>query len=402
MTGICPFKLALEPAHRADPYPLYAAMPRVPTRIDGERFVIRDYQQVMSLLHDPRLSSAIADGIDAHAAENRVPSLLKLDPPEHDRLRRITMRQFGPPHRINLVADLEDEIIAKTHALIDALASDRQADVVSRFAHQLPVSIICKLMDIPRSDEGRFHEWVADIIGGFGTGNSQTEAMAAAQKLGAYLTEMAMGRRGDSGTDMLSGLVNDEGPEGRLPDASIGAMATLLLIAGHETTVNLIGNGILTLIRHPAEALRLRQDPVRAVAIVEELLRFEPPVQFVQNRTTMADIELGGVIIPKGSTVVLLLAAANRDSAQFAAADQFDPDRRDNQHLGFGSGIHSCFGAPLARLEAQIALRFFFERVVNPRIVGEPRYRPSPLLRGPSELIVAYDGVCSEDMVEQE
>jgi cytochrome P450 len=123
------------------------------------------------------------------------------------------------------------------------------------------------------------------------------------------------------------------------------------------------------------------------------LLRFEPPVQFIQNRAAMADIELDGVIIPKGSTVVLLLAAANRDSAQFLAADRFDPDRRDNQHLGFGSGVHSCFGAPLARLEAQIALRLFFERVVNPRLVGEPRYRPSPLLRGPGELIVAYNGV---------
>jgi cytochrome P450 len=390
MAGICPFKLALEPAHRANPYPLYAAMPPVPTRIDGERYVVRDYQQVVSLLHDPRLSSAVADNVTAHAAKPRVPSLLKLDPPEHDRLRRIMMRQFGPPHRTNLVADLEDEITAKTHALLDALGGDRQAEVVSRFAHQLPLSIICKLMGIPRSDEGRFHEWVAVIIGGFGTGNSQTEAMVAAQKLGAYLRDIAMARRSGSGTDMLSGLVNGEG---HLPDATIGAMATLLLIAGHETTVNLIGNGILTLIRHPAEALRLREDPVRAVAIVEELLRFEPPVQFLENRAAMADIELGGMTIPKGSTVVLLLAAANRDSVQFGAADQFDPDRRDNQHLGFGSGVHSCFGAPLARLEGQIALRLSFERVVNPRLVGEPRYRPSPLLRGPSELIIAYNGV---------
>jgi cytochrome P450 len=315
MTEACPFKLALEPAHRADPYPLYAAMPPVPTRIDDRRFVVRDYQQVLSLLHDPRLSSAVAEKTDAHPAETHVPSLLKLDPPEHDRLRRIMMRQFGPPHRTNLVAELEGEIVSRTHALIDSLADDRQAEVVSRFAHQLPVSIICKLLDIPRSDESRFHGWVAVIIGGFGIGNSQTETIAAAQELGAYLAEMAMGRRGGSGTDMLSGLVNDDGPEGRLPDASIGAMATLLLIAGHETTVNLIANGILTLISHPAEAAQLRQDPVRAAAIVEELLRFEPPVQFLQNRTAMADIELGGVVIPAGSTVVLLLAAANRDSA---------------------------------------------------------------------------------------
>ena len=214
MTDTCPFKLALEPAHRSDPYPLYAAMPSVPTWIDGERYVVRDYQQVVSLLHNPRLSSAVADNADAHPAEARVPSLLKLDPPEHDRLRRIMMRQFGPPHRINLVADLEGEIITKTHALIDALAGDRQAELVSRFAHQLPVSIICKLMDIPRSDEDRFHEWVAVIIGGFGTGNSQAEAMTAAQRLGAYLAGMAMSRRGGSGTDILSGTCQRRGTGG--------------------------------------------------------------------------------------------------------------------------------------------------------------------------------------------
>src|SRR5262249_12039920 len=159
MSETCPFKRALEPAYRADPYPLYAAMPTVPTRIDGKRFVVRDYQQVLSLLHDPRLSSAAAETMDAHAAEAHVPSLLKLDPPEHDRLRRIMMRQFGPPHRVSLVADLESEITATTQALIDALATDRQAELVACFAHQLPVSIICRLLDIPRSDESRFHEW---------------------------------------------------------------------------------------------------------------------------------------------------------------------------------------------------------------------------------------------------
>ena len=170
-------------------------------------------------------------------------------------------------------------------------------------------------------------------------------------------------------------------------------MATLLLIAGHETTVNLIANGILTLLRHPDEAGRLVREADREVGLVEELLRFEPPVQFIPNRWTLADLTVGGTTIPKGSQVVLVIAAANRDPSRFAAAERFDPGRADNQHLGFGSGVHACFGAPLARLEGQIALRALFERLVEPTLAREPAYRKSPLLRGPSELHVAYAGV---------
>ena len=139
----------------------------------------------------------------------------------------------------------------------------------------------------------------------------------------------------------------------------------------------------------------MRDDPGRAVRIVEELLRFEPPVQFIQSRVALSDMELGNVNIPAGSTIVLVLAAANRDPTRFDRAECFDPDRGDNQHLGFGSGVHSCFGAPLARLEAQVALRLIFERLIKPRLAAEPPYRPSPLLRGPSELVIAFDGIRS-------
>jgi cytochrome P450 len=167
----------------------------------------------------------------------------------------------------------------------------------------------------------------------------------------------------------------------------------LLLIAGHETTVNLIANGALTLLRHPAELERLRDDSGRAIRVVEEVLRFEPPVQFIA-RFALADIEVGGVTIPRGSGIRLMLAAGNRDPARFADPDRFDPDRPDNEHLGFSGGIHYCVGAPLARIEGHVALAALAHRLVNPRLVEDPPpYRPNAVLRGPRHLLVDFDGI---------
>jgi cytochrome P450 len=192
---------------------------------------------------------------------------------------------------------------------------------------------------------------------------------------------------------MLSRLANAD-PARRMEDMDLMATGVLLLVAGHETTVNLIANGTLTMLRHPHLLARMRDDPSTAPRFVEELLRMEPPVQYLPNRIAMADIEIGGTTIPKGSRVVLLLAAASRDPDRFADPDVFDPDRPDNQHYGFGGGIHYCFGAPLARLEGQLALTAFARRVQNPRLVEDPPpYRPSPVLRGPLHLKVDIDGI---------
>ena len=170
--------------------------------------------------------------------------------------------------------------------------------------------------------------------------------------------------------------------------------AVLLLIAGHETTVNLITNGMLTLLRHPPVLERLRHEPDLAPRLVEELLRYEPPVQLVPQRTCITDIEVRGVTIPKGSRIWLMLAAGNRDPERFADPDRFDPDREDVQHLGFGSGIHICFGAPLARLETQIALTELARRLENPRLAQDPPpYRENAVLRGPRHLEIDFDGL---------
>ena len=198
------------------------------------------------------------------------------------------------------------------------------------------------------------------------------------------------------GDDLLSGLLSGDGPEAPMTREEVLSNAALLLVAGHETTVNLITNGMLTLLRHPEVLDRLRRgdEPDLVARVVEELLRYEPPVQFLPNRNTLDDIEVAGTTIPKGSPVTLVLAAGSRDPAHVPDPDRFDPDREHNEHLGFGGGIHYCFGAPLARPETQIALTELARRLENPRLVDDPPpYRPNPILRGPRHLLVEFDGV---------
>ncbi|MEV0200556.1 cytochrome P450 [Nonomuraea sp. NPDC050691] len=266
-------------------------------------------------------------------------------------------------------------------------------------AYPLPVTVICRLLGVPREDEPRFHAWADAIVESLGPGEEdraerERGRAEAVSKLQTYLADLAATRRDAPGDDLLSGLVTYEGPEGRMSPVEVIATAALLLIAGHETTVNLIANGMLTLLRHPELVKRLRAEPDLIVTTVEELLRYEPPVHFLSSRVALADIPIAGTTIPAGAPVVLVLASGSRDPAHVSHPDTFDPDRRYCEHLGFGGGIHYCFGAALARLEAQIALQQLVNRLVNPRLVEDPPpYRPSATLRGPRHLLVDFDAV---------
>ncbi len=199
------------------------------------------------------------------------------------------------------------------------------------------------------------------------------------QYLGGLLEE----RHGRPGEDLLTRLANDDGPDGRMTDEEIIATVNLLLIAGHETTVNLITNGMLTLLRHPPVLRRLRDDPDLVVPLVEELLRYEPPVHIFRWRAAYSDISVDGTVIPKGSRILLMPASGSRDPKRFRDPDRFDPDRRDDRHLGFGSGIHLCFGGPLARRETQIALVELVRRLEEPRLVADPPPQPGAARPGP-------------------
>ncbi|THA82029.1 cytochrome P450 [Streptomyces sp. A0592] len=401
-------------ANRADPYPLYEELRKTPVSHDGNGpYVISTYYEIQSLLHDPRISSdarnlkSTGDDPLGQSADDEgaalPPSFLKLDPPDHDRLRRMTNRPFGPPHAPHRVHDMRDELHGLVGGLIDNIAAtgnlDR-VDLVDQFAYPFPVTVICRLLGVPHEDEPRFHVWAETLAASLDPdpdgdptqrGKGTTDAR---MELGMYLAGLIEERRKNPGNDMLSQLATADGPDGAMTTMEALSTSALLLIAGHETTVNLITNGMLTLLRHPDVLQRLREDPGLSVPIVEELLRYEPPVQLLPQRTTLSDIEVAGVNIPKGASLWLVLASGNRDPKRFENPDRFDPDRKDIQHLGLGSGIHSCFGAPLARQEAQLALSELARRLQNPRLLEDPPpYRQNAVLRGPRHLQIACDGV---------
>jgi cytochrome P450 len=382
----------LDPANRANPYPLYARLRETPVAPLADGFVaVSSYADIAALLHDPRLSKdQRKTELPLTGAQRIEPRpFLFLDPPEHDRLRRLVMRQFTPA-RVNA---MHDRIVALVDELLDAHRNQDQLDVVDDFAYPLPVTVICELLGVPREDESRFHAWADTLAHSIDPDPGQETslaAMQAAQALASYMRGLIAARRAQPMDDLLSGLAAGDEAD-RMDDANLVITMILLLIAGHETTVNLITNGTLTLLRNPTELERLRDHPERIPIVVEELLRYEPPVQFV-TRFALADIAFTGATIPRGSGIRLMLAAGNHDSQRFREPGHFDPDRPNNEHLGFGGGIHYCVGAPLARIEAQVALTALAHRLVNPRLVEDPPpYRPNAVLRGPRHLLVEFD-----------
>ncbi|MFE7711643.1 cytochrome P450 [Streptomyces sp. NPDC057486] len=396
------FERITDYANRADPYPLYAELRESGVvRQDNGSYLVGTYHEIAALLHDPRISSDLRNRKepDPDAALARSdelpPSFIGVDDPEHDRLRRLAMRPFGPPHSPGRIDALHGDITRIAEELIHAFHNKDRIDLVDDFAYPLPVTVICRLLGVPREDVPRVRTWTNAIIAGFdptpGADPEQRRrsAQEARMAMAHYLGGLAEERRGHPTGDMLSSLANDEGPEGRLTHPELMATAVLLLIAGHETTVNLITNGMLTVLRHPDILEQLRAAPELLPRAVEELLRYEPPVHFLPQRSPLTDIDVAGVTVPKGAPLILVLASGNRDPLRFHDPDRFDPMREDNQHFGFGSGIHNCFGAPLARVEAQIALDALLRHLVDPRLVEDPPpYRRSPVLRGPRHLLI--------------
>jgi cytochrome P450 len=396
-------KAIYDPASRANPYPLFAELRRVPVswQEDGPTaegtFVVATYREIVALLGDPRLSSDLRKGGEtAKLAVAGPRPFIMLDAPDHDRLRRLAMRHFGPPERPRYVDELVPEIERVTRALVDGLATERRFDLVDRVAYALPVTMLCVVLGVPREDQPTFRAWADAVAATSGrlTPDARAAFLAATGAMRDYLAGLVELRRSNPTDDLLSRMANDDGPDGRMEDADLLATMSLLLVAGHETTTNLIANGVLALLRHPEALERFRREPELVIPGVEEILRYDPPVQLLASRTTLDEIAVGGVTIPKGVLVTLALAAGNRDPARFRDPDRFEPDRRDNGHLGFGSGNHYCFGAPLARAEAQIALTELVQRLEDPRLVVDPPpYREAAMLRGPRELLIEVESV---------
>jgi cytochrome P450 len=396
------FEQILNPANRHNPYPLYAQLRKTPiSQQEDGTYVISTYREIEALLYDPRISSDERKSTRGAPPKVRVREgslpFIMLDPPDHNRLRRVVIHQFTPER----VEDMHDLVIQIVNELLDAQRNRSQLDIVDDFAHPLPVRVISEMLGAPIEDRARFEVWVSALTRIIEPPQIVSEAEVeehgsqAAIEMSEYLRDLIITRRDRPRDDLISVLVGSTSHDdaGQMNEQELLASLQLLVIAGYETTVNSITNGMLTLLRHPDVLARLRRDPDMVIRTVEEVLRYEPPVH-IRTRTTLADINIAGVTIPKGATVVLLLASGNRDPARFPDPDRFDPDRADNEHFGFGRGIHYCVGAPLARMETHIALNALVRRLVNPRLVTDlPPYRELATLRGPQHLAVTFDRI---------
>jgi cytochrome P450 len=330
--------------------------------------------------------------------------MITSDPPEHDKMRRQAMRHFGPPHSPDLIPQMEADIQRLCNEMLDKARGKTRIDIVDDYAYQVPVAVICKILGVPLEDEPTFHAWIADFMAGImdmGPEAATEEGKARAEKGKASTAALTQYMAGlierfirEPGESMLSKMVNDDGPDGPMSPRDAASNALLLLVAGHDSTVNTIAHCVLTVLRNPGSLDLLRRRPELIPGAIEEVLRVESAVQFFPSRSALADIEIAGTVIPKGSAVFLMYGAANRDPSRFPNPNQFDPERRDNQHFGWGSGIHTCFGGPLARLEVNLAFETFLRRVENPRLVVDPPpYRQSNVFRGPRHLLIDIDGI---------
>jgi cytochrome P450 len=388
---------------RADPYPVYARMREQPV-IEGPPglFVVSRYADVHALLRDRRISSDMRRSVhggsvrsDAAQAEGiGDPPFIFLDPPDHTRIRRLVVKEFRP----RVVERLRSRIVAVVEELIDAAAERGSLELVADFAYPLPITVICELLGVPREHEPRFQRWSAALAHSLDPGltmspEERDEVTHGVIEMHRYMTELVAARRADPGEDYLSALVGVEEEGETLSEHELMTTLVLLLVAGHETTVNLIANAMLALLRHPEELARLQADPTLAGGVVEETLRYDPPVQ-LRNRTCLEDVVVDGVAIPARANLAVLLAAASRDPARFPHPDRFDPARDTGGHLGFGGGPHFCVGAGLARLEAQIVLAALARRLERPGLAEDPPpYRRNAALRGPERLEIEVAGI---------
>ncbi|MXV95243.1 MAG: cytochrome P450 [Gemmatimonadetes bacterium] len=379
----------LAPSFVADPYPVYRRLrDRDPVHysILTEQFVVSRFADVDRILRDHRnfsndLQRARSSRGSLGTRKKLRPSMLVQDPPDHTRLRRLVSRAFTP----RSVAKMEDYIRATAHGLLDEVEGAGEFDLMKAFAVPLPTIVIARMIGVPEQDLDRFKVWsdhLARALEPLLTTEEEELVHQSDQQLAEYFRAIIEQRRREPRDDLVSRLAEAEDEGDKLtPDETI-VMLRLLLTAGNETTTNLIGNGFRALLRHPDQLTLLRERPELAAAAVEELLRYDSPVQ-LDMRITTRDLEIGNVAVQSGTLVTLAIGSANHDPERFQRPDELDITRSDQGNISFGRGIHHCLGAPLARLEGRVALEVLLERFdrigFGPRA---PRYRPSVVLRG--------------------
>jgi cytochrome P450 PksS len=318
-------------------------------------------------------------------------NMLDLDPPDHTRLRGLVSKAFTP----RLVEQMRGRVQALTDHLLDNVRGRGRFDLIRDYALPVPTTIIAEMLGVPAADRHRFQRWSNVLVS---TGSSKWGVVLAIPSVWMFLRytrKLIKARRAQPRDDLVSALTRAEEAGRQLSEDELVAMVVLLLVAGHETTVNLIGNGTLALLEHPDQLAKLRDDPSLIRPAVEELLRFGSPVEAATERYPREDVTIAGVTIPRGEMVLAVIASANRDERQFANPDKLDITREPNKHLAFGLGAHFCLGAALARMEGQIAIGTLLRRAPGLRLAVEPgalRWRPGLVLRGLKALPVAVAG----------
>jgi unspecific monooxygenase len=382
-----------DPAFRADPYAHYrtlAANGRRLRRTDVGLRVTASYDLCEKVLRDPRFGHRPEDGGLWRESTARNRSFLTMDPPDHTRLRRLVSKAFTP----RLVERLRPRVETLVDELLEPVSGE--VDLIATLAYPLPVIVISEMLGVPAADRDLFKGWSDSLARGLDPdfllpAADIAQRDEAREEFAAYFRELAAARRAEPRDDLLSALVSVSDGRDALSEEELLATCVLLLVAGHETTVNLIGNGALALLRNPAQLRLFRERPGNVQAAVEELLRYDPPVQLTL-RSALDDVDLDGTFVERGRLVLLLTGAANRDPSVFDDPDRLDLTRYTEghdapKHLSFGHGIHFCLGAPLARLEGQVALGKLFERDVA-LAAGDLVYRDNLVLRGLRDLPV--------------
>ncbi|HXF56182.1 MAG TPA: cytochrome P450 [Actinomycetota bacterium] len=391
-----------DPGFVADPYPVYRELrERAPVSFfePTGHWLVSRYEDVNRTLRDRRFGRTYLH-VATHEEMGREPppgwqapfwrvvgtGMLDLEPPDHTRLRRLVSRAFTP----RMVESLRPRLQAIMDALVDEVAGAGEVDLVQAVAEPLPVAVIAELLGVPPSDRHLLRPWSAAITAMFEMNPTEEvarRAVRAAEEFAGYLRELARERRARPGPDLVSELAQVVEEGDRLTQDELVGTCVLLLNAGHEATVNATGTAWLALFRAPDQLERLRRDPSLVPLAVEELLRFDTPLQLFR-RYALEDAQVGGVPIARGAKVALLFGSANRDPSVFPDPDRLDVSRDPNPHLAFGAGIHFCLGAPVARLELHVSFATLLRRLPRLELATEPRWKPGYVIRGPQELRV--------------
>ncbi|WP_098744520.1 cytochrome P450 [Paenibacillus sp. EZ-K15] len=376
-----------------NPYPVYEKLrqsdPILNLQFPDGRFgwLISNYEEAVEALKDGRFSKDVAKAMGQEQTSVFSTNMLFSDPPDHKRLRGLVQKGFTPQR----IADMRGHIQEIADNLLDAVSSKDTIDLIDEYAFKLPIIVISEILGVPTEDQDKFRIWSNSIIGASNQEMNE-QVVQHMNEFIAYLKDWFAKVREQPGDDMISQLVIAENQGDRLSEQELYGVVTLMIIAGHETTVNLIGNGVLALLEHPEQRKLLQDQPELIHGAIEEMLRYNGPVEFSTSRWAAEDMDFHGVHLKKGDLVVIALNSANRDASQFEDPDIFDITREKSQHLAFGKGIHLCLGAPLARLEGEIAINTFLRRYPNfelQRDTDELEWRPGMIVRGVKEIPIS-------------